>query len=131
MATPDFFSTMRIPLRAGRLLNESDSQIGDPDAGVSIVINETAARSYWPGRNPIGATARLSQPDGSRFEVVGVVGDVRNNGLNRPAAPEMYLCRRSAPRGQPDERRRPLGPAGRSGDRRASAAPSGRPTRRW
>ena len=56
------------------------------------MINETAARAYWPGRNPIGATARLSGPDGSRLEVVGVVGDVRNNGLNRPAMPEMYCC---------------------------------------
>ena len=92
IATPDFFSTMRIPLRQGRLLNESDRQIGDPDAWrMSIVINETAARSYLPGRNPIGATARLSQPDGYRLEVVGVVGDVRNNGLSRPAEPQIYL----------------------------------------
>ncbi len=87
-ATPDFFSTMRIPLRAGRLLNESDSQQRDAPA---VVINEAAARAYWPGRNPIGASARLSTPDNDRFEVVGVVGDVRNNGLNRPAAPEIYV----------------------------------------
>jgi serine phosphatase RsbU (regulator of sigma subunit) len=87
-ATPDFFSTMRIPLRAGRLLNESDSQQRD---ALTVVINEAAARAYWSGRNPIGASARLSIPDGDRFEVVGVVGDVRNNGLNRPAAPEIYL----------------------------------------
>jgi putative ABC transport system permease protein len=92
VATPDFFSTMRIPLREGRLLNESDGQIGDPDtARMSIVINETAARSYLSGRNPIGASARLSQPDGYRLEVVGVVGDVRNNGLNRPPEPQIYL----------------------------------------
>ncbi|HEX5108105.1 MAG TPA: ADOP family duplicated permease [Vicinamibacterales bacterium] len=92
VATPDFFSTMRIPLRTGRLLNESDGQIRDPDnARLSVVINETAARSYLPGRNPIGASARLSQPDGARLEVVGVVGDVRNNGLNRPAVPQIYL----------------------------------------
>jgi len=86
-ATPDFFSTMRIPLRAGRLLNESD-QDADPRAAV---INEAAARAYWSGRNPIGAWARLSTLDSDRFEVVGVVGDVRNNGLNRPAAPEIYV----------------------------------------
>jgi putative ABC transport system permease protein len=87
-ATPDFFSTMRIPLRAGRLLNESDSQQRD---ALAVVINEAAARAYWSGRNSIGASARLSTPDGDRFEVVGVVGDVRNNGLNRPAAPEIYV----------------------------------------
>ncbi len=87
-ATPDFFSTMRIPLRAGRLLNESDRR---QDA-VTVVINEAAARAYWPDRNPIGASARLSRPDDDRFEVVGVVGDVRNNGLNRPPAPELYVA---------------------------------------
>jgi predicted permease len=92
VATPDFFSTLGIPLRTGRLLNESDGEIRDPDAArLSIVINESAARSYLPGRNPIGATARLSQADGYRLEVVGVVGDIRNNGLNRAAAPQIYL----------------------------------------
>jgi predicted permease len=92
VATPEFFSTMRIPLREGRLLNESDSQVGDPDTALlSIVVNETAARSYLPGRTPIGASARLNQPDGYRLEVVGVVGDVRNNGLNRAAEPQIYL----------------------------------------
>ena len=87
-ATPDFFSTMRIPLRAGRLLNESDSQQRD---GSAVVINEAAARAYWPERSPIGASVRLSTPDNDPFKVVGVVGDVRNSGLNRPAAPEIYV----------------------------------------
>ena len=87
-ATPDFFSTMRIPLRAGRLLNESDNQQRDPPA---VVINEAAARAFWPGRNPIGASARHSTLANDPFEVVGVVGDVRNSGLNRPAAPEIYV----------------------------------------
>jgi len=86
--TPDFFSTMRIPLRAGRLLNQSDSQQRDAPA---VVINEAAARAYWPGRDPIGASARHSTLENDPFEVVGVVGDVRNNGLNGPAAPEIYL----------------------------------------
>ena len=54
------------------------------------MINEAAARAYWAGRNPIGASARLSTPENDPFEVVGVVGDVRNSGLNRPA-PEIYL----------------------------------------
>ncbi|HEX2458207.1 MAG TPA: ADOP family duplicated permease [Vicinamibacterales bacterium] len=82
--TPDFFSTLRIPLRAGRLLNESDGER-------VVVINEAAARAYWPGRNPIGASARYSTPVNDPFEVVGVVGDVRNNGFHRPSAPEIYL----------------------------------------
>ena len=55
------------------------------------MINEAAARAYWSGRNPIGASVRLSALDNPRFEVVGVVGDVRNSGLNRQAAPEIYV----------------------------------------
>jgi serine phosphatase RsbU (regulator of sigma subunit) len=85
--TTDFFSTMRIPPRAGRLLNESDRQTGDV---LSVVLNETAARRFLPGRNPIGAVGRYSQFDDDRLEVVGVVGDVRNSGLNRPTEPEMF-----------------------------------------
>ncbi|HET7698023.1 MAG TPA: ADOP family duplicated permease, partial [Vicinamibacterales bacterium] len=88
LTTPDFFSTMRIPLRAGRLLNESDRR---QDA-VTVVVNEAAARAFWPERNPIGATARLSAPDNDRFEVVGVVADVRNDGLNKPPVPELYAA---------------------------------------
>jgi predicted permease len=85
VATPDFFTTVRIPLRAGRLLSESDRS-RDP---LTVVINEAAAREYWPGRDPIGASARFL-PDGDRLTVVGVVGDVRNNGPAKPTKPEVY-----------------------------------------
>ncbi len=88
LTSPDFFATMRIPLRAGRLLNESD-QSSD---GRTVVINEAAARAYWPERNPIGAAARLSAPDNDPFEVVGVVGDVRNNGLDKLPVAELYVA---------------------------------------
>ncbi|HEX7778630.1 MAG TPA: ADOP family duplicated permease, partial [Vicinamibacterales bacterium] len=87
-ATPDFFSTLRIPLRSGRLLNEADTRQGE---ALAVVINEAAARAYWPERSPIGASVRVSFPGNNPVEVVGVVGDVRNSGLNRPAAPEVYL----------------------------------------
>jgi serine phosphatase RsbU (regulator of sigma subunit) len=85
--TPDYLSTMRIPLRAGRWLNESDNQ---PEP-LNVVVNEAAARAYWPGRNPIGASGRLSRPDGDQFYIVGVVGDIRNSGLNKPSSPELYI----------------------------------------
>ncbi len=61
------------------------------------MINEAAARAYWSGRSPIGSSARLSSPDGDRYKVVGVVGDVRNDGLNKPAAPQIYLPAAAAP----------------------------------
>ena len=87
IASPELFSTMGIPLRAGRLLNESDTR-REP---LTVLINETAARAYWTGRNPIGAAGRLSRADGTRFEVVGVIGDVRNDGLKKPPVPALYL----------------------------------------
>jgi putative ABC transport system permease protein len=95
---PDFFPTMRIPLREGRLLNEADNllwrgkdEVGDRrDIAIPTVINEAAARAFWADRSPIGAFARFSGSNGSWLEVIGVVGDTRNNGRNRPAMPEFY-----------------------------------------
>ena len=80
-ATPEFFSTMRIPLRAGRVLNESDTQ-REPFAAV---INETAARRYWKGTNPIGSrfTYGTAAPDSTWRTVVGVVADTRRAGAER------------------------------------------------
>jgi serine phosphatase RsbU (regulator of sigma subunit) len=86
-ATPGYLSTMRIPLRAGRWLSEFDNQAKP----LNVVVNEAAARAYWPGRDPIGASGRLDQPDGTLFTIVGVAGDVRNFGMNRPPAPELYV----------------------------------------
>jgi len=96
---PGFFPTMRIPLRDGRLPNEADhlpwrgkNDAGDRrDIAVPTVINEAAAHAFWPNRSPIGALARFSGANGSWLEVIGVVGDTRNNGRNRPAIPEIYL----------------------------------------
>jgi putative ABC transport system permease protein len=85
--TAGFFSTLRMSLRSGRLLSESDQG----RAPLAVMINETAARTYWPGRNPIGALVRLGQLDNDPMEVVGVAGDTRNSGVNRPAVPEVYV----------------------------------------
>src|SRR5205809_1064486 len=83
---------MRIPLREGRLLNQSDNQrVNQSDETLWVVINEAAAHAYWADRSPIGTFARFSGPNGSRLEVIGVVGNVRNNGLNKPPEPEIYI----------------------------------------
>ncbi len=99
LIAPDFFPTMRIPLREGRLLNEADNlawsgkdQVGDRrDIALPTVINEAAAHAFWTDRRSLGAFARFSGSNGSWLEVVGVVGDTRNNGRNRPAMPEIYF----------------------------------------
>ena len=85
--SPDYFATMRIPLRSGRLLTERDVS-RDP---MFAVISLATARQYWGTDNPVGAFARFNQPTGQRFEVIGVVGDVRNDGLGDPSVPEIYI----------------------------------------
>ena len=85
--SPDYFATMRIPLRSGRLLTERDVS-RDP---MFAVISLATARQYWGTDNPVGAFARFNQPNGQRFEVIGVVGDVRNDGLGDPSVPEIYI----------------------------------------
>lgn len=77
--TPGYFRAFGIPLRRGRLLNPHDSSDSPP----VILINETLARRYFPTRNPIGQRT-------DRGTIVGVVGDVRQSGLDHPATPEIY-----------------------------------------
>jgi predicted permease len=86
-ADPAFFRAMGIPLRGGRLYTEADTS-EDP---VHVLLNQAAATRYWGNDNPIGGFGRLSSSDGSRFQVVGIVGDVRNNGLGNATVPEIYF----------------------------------------
>jgi predicted permease len=89
--SPGYFQTLRIPLLAGRYLNDSD-QDGDV---IAMVINQALAREEWPHENPIGAFVRLFSWTDRRFQVVGIVGDVRNYGLDEPPHPEFYLSYRA------------------------------------
>jgi predicted permease len=91
VASPDYLRTMGIPLRAGRFVTAADIEPEIDEDPVPVVINETAARDYWPNRDPLGESGMLSGKNGEVFQVVGVVGDVRNNGLNAPVEPEVYV----------------------------------------
>jgi len=73
--TPGYFQTMGIPLLAGRDIAESDRADGDP----VIVIGETAARKWWPGRSPIGEMVRMGGQH--KWRIVGVVADVQQHSL--------------------------------------------------
>ncbi|HVQ15387.1 MAG TPA: SpoIIE family protein phosphatase, partial [Vicinamibacterales bacterium] len=85
--TPGFLPAMGVPLRAGRFLTEADTS----EDLLFAVVNQAAVDRYWPDRNPIGMTGRLNRPDGNRFQVVGVIGDIRNDGLNKVPEAELYL----------------------------------------
>jgi predicted permease len=73
--TPGYFQTMGIPLHAGRDLTESDHAGGDP----VVVIGETAAKKWWPGRSPIGESIRTGNE--RNWRIVGVVADVQMHSL--------------------------------------------------
>lgn len=78
-----YFEAAGIPLRLGRKLTERDRGSSER----VVVINETLARTLWPGQNPLG---QMIATDGGR-RVVGVVADVRHAALEKASGPEMYL----------------------------------------
>jgi putative ABC transport system permease protein len=84
----EYFSTIRVPVRAGRVWTDAENR-GRAHVGV---INDTMARQYWPNGNPIGQRVRLAFLGTDPWiEIVGVTGDVRNDGLSRPVLPEVYV----------------------------------------
>jgi predicted permease len=88
--TPEFFTTLQIPLRQGRDIRESDTQ----NAPGVAVVSESFAKRYWPGHDPIGR--RFNFVFFPRT-VVGIVGDVRVRGLERESEPQVYLSYQQVP----------------------------------
>jgi putative ABC transport system permease protein len=82
-----YFRTLQLPLKSGRLLDDRDIR----EEPLNAVVNEAAVKVNWPHQTPIGAFGRAGNQNGSRFQVVGVVGDIRNDGLGKPTVPEIYL----------------------------------------
>jgi putative ABC transport system permease protein len=74
---PGYFETMGIPLLAGRDIQPTDSA----ESRRVVVVSRTLARSLFPGRNPLGELVVIDRAAEATWEVVGVVGDVRQSGL--------------------------------------------------
>ncbi|MGA9343079.1 MAG: ABC transporter permease [Rhodanobacteraceae bacterium] len=81
--SPGALKTLGIPLLSGRDLESADRADSPP----VLLINQAAARKYFPGQNPVGRRIRFWH---TWREVVGVVGDVRNDGITRPAEPQLH-----------------------------------------
>lgn len=92
-ASTGYFKTMHIPLRRGRLLNAQDTD----EHLVRILIDEAAAKRFWPHSDPVGAVGQLGTADGSHVQVVGVVADVKNEGLGQAPRPEVYFLSTLSP----------------------------------
>jgi predicted permease len=89
VVTDGYFEAAGIPLRSGREFTERDRASGEP----VVIVNETLARTLWPGQNPLGQM--MTQDKGRR--VVGVVADVRHEALEKAGGSEMYLPMRQKP----------------------------------
>jgi putative ABC transport system permease protein len=89
--TPDWFGTMRIPLKRGRLLDDRDR----PGALEAIVVSESLAEEAFPGKDPIGQRLRAGpeiSADGPWDVVVGVVGDVKQGSLADDGGAAFYVA---------------------------------------
>ncbi|HEX9759770.1 MAG TPA: ABC transporter permease, partial [Candidatus Acidoferrales bacterium] len=95
IATPDYFSTLGIPLLRGRVFREPDDSSGPRVA----VINETMARRIWPDEDPIGKSFGFDFFGPQQVEVVGIVGDVRQMRLENDAQPEFFIPHAQSPTG--------------------------------
>jgi putative ABC transport system permease protein len=99
----EYFQTLGVQLLKGRWLTERDG----PEAAGAVLINESLARVYWPGEDPLGRTivsfARQIGPLGraliasSRYEIVGVVADVKNASLRNTTEPSIFYSQRQFP----------------------------------
>ena len=88
VVSPSYFSTMEVPLLAGRGLQASDAANAPP----VVLINQTLARRFWPNQNPVG---QRINPDPAMFqktswEIAGVVADVKHFGVAEPTHPTIY-----------------------------------------
>jgi putative ABC transport system permease protein len=86
VVNPRYLEAMGIPLLEGRSFTDRDT-IEAPEV---IVVNETTARRLWPGQQAVGKRIKLGRPDGEWAEVVGVVRDVKHNGLNAEPTIDAY-----------------------------------------
>jgi len=83
-----YLEAMRIPLIAGRRFDATDT----PDGPKRVLVNETAARRYFRNGEAVGKRIRIGpNPNGDWMTVVGVVGDVRNAGLDLPPTPTLFV----------------------------------------
>lgn len=94
IATPGYFSAMRIPVIEGRTFDEHDNASRTPVA----VVSHAFARRYWRERSAVGQFVQVTLRETTvRAEIVGLVGDVRYDALDRSANQELFLPHAQAP----------------------------------
>ena len=84
--SPNYFDLLKIPLRKGRVFTDHD----DDMATNVVVVNEAFARKFFPQQDPIGQRVRDKDRTITDSEIIGVVGDVLDHGLDQPPEPRLY-----------------------------------------
>jgi putative ABC transport system permease protein len=98
VVTSGYFQTLGIPVLRGRIFDEHDAP-GSPHVAV---ISDSLARQRWPGEDPIGHTIEFGNMDGDPrlLTIIGIVGDVREYGLDAPPRPTVYANLLQRPRSE-------------------------------
>jgi putative ABC transport system permease protein len=94
--TPEFFSTLQIPLRRGRMFTLADG----PQTQAVAIVNESFVRRFFPGEDPLGRRVTFGdteRPDTQWQTIVGVVADTKRGGFDREPWAEIYFPMRQAP----------------------------------
>jgi putative ABC transport system permease protein len=86
VTSPDYFRTMGVPVVEGRAFSDADRA----DTQKVVIVNQTLARKFFPGADPLGRQLHLGLNDLDAV-IVGVVGDVRHQKLDKEAGPEFYV----------------------------------------
>ena len=87
IVTPGYLAAMGMRLRTGRDFTWEDG----PKAPKVVIVNQAAARHFWPGEDAMGKESVLDGGDEGHARVIGVLSDVRQTGLEDAAAPEIYV----------------------------------------
>jgi putative ABC transport system permease protein len=85
--TPGYIEALGIPVRRGRTITAQDHEKAQP----VVLINELFANRIWPGEDPLGKMIQIGGPERPWRTVVGVVGDVRHEGLDGPPKLQLYV----------------------------------------
>jgi predicted permease len=88
--TAGYFQTLRIPLVKGRYFDQSDT----PDSLPVAIVSTTVARKHWPNEEPLGKQIRQgfpTEPFGPWRTIVGIVGDVKQHGVDREPTPQLFM----------------------------------------
>jgi putative ABC transport system permease protein len=97
--SPGYFEVFKIPLLRGRTFTDRDDAAGTP----AVVINEAMARRFWPKSDPMNDTILIGKGVMPQLatekprQIIGIVSDIHDNGLNRDPSPTMYIAQAQVP----------------------------------